>query len=249
VELEGEIGEIPILERVVDAVPYTQFQNFRGPYAYKRKGGEIQLETQLRPNDFFEGNQLSCFAGHVDVEKALMISPVDDLLACNPELRDFYEQHANRVLAATGGRGSINDMALYETVFQRTGGGVMDFAGLRPIEIYEEALQWLSEYRAIQWWSWFRICGVTGFMLSHHGNDVAAREQIWKAHHTWSSQYPYFTVEENVRMVEKACRRSRLPGLPFLLNLVRFDNPDMSIREHAFRTFSPRPNGGKGHNE
>jgi hypothetical protein len=48
VQLEdGE--QIPILEKLVDHVPYTQFQNFRAPYACKLKDGQLRSHTQLRP--------------------------------------------------------------------------------------------------------------------------------------------------------------------------------------------------------
>lgn len=229
VELEGGI-RVPILEHVVDSVPYNQFQNFRGPYACKLKDGTLRWETQLKPESgYFDDSQLSSFASHVDRDQAKRLPSVDELLEFNPELRHFCEQHANRVIASGSGTCSMQDLSLYETAFQSRGGGIIDFAGLPELDIFEEALKWLHPQRTTQWWSWFRICGVTVTMLEKYGEDPQARSRIWQAHHAWSSQYPYFTVEENVEMVEKS-RGKRVSGLPLLMRLVRFDNPDMNVR-------------------
>lgn len=160
-------------------------------------------------------------------ERALELPSVNELLECNPELRHYYEQHANRVMASGNGTCSMQDIALYESMFQRPGGGVLDFAGRPDLEVYEEALvRWLHPERATQWWSWFRLCGVTYSMLERYENDVQARDRIWQAHHTWSSQYALFSAEENVEMVMKS-RGKRVSSLPLLMRLVRFDNPDM----------------------
>jgi hypothetical protein len=225
---------IPILERVVDHVPYTRFQNFRGPYACKHQDGQLRLETQLRPEVLFEQSELSGFAGHVDPSRALPLPSIDEMLTLNPELREL----SSRQRKLGGESGSIQDMALYSSIFQRPGSGTLDLSGFPEIERYEEALKWLNPERAIQWWSWFRICGVTYSMLKMHGDSAEKRDRIWSAHHAWSSQYSGFTVQENVMMVEK-CQGRRISGLSLLMNLLRFDNPDMNFRANSFQVHRP----------
>lgn len=239
VELEGGMS-IPILERVIDHVPYSAWQNFRGPYACKLKDGSLRAETQLRPSSgYFEGCELSCFASYVDADRALALPDVSELLEWNPELSHYYEQHKNR-LRATGADGdcSMHDMSLYESSFQQKGGGLIDFAGVPDVEVYEEALNFLHPDRAIQWWSWFRICGVTSSMLEMYGRDAELRKRIWQAHHKWSSQYSHFTIAENTEMVEKGFGK-RTSGLAFLKRLVRFDNPQMEVRTSGSKIFVP----------
>lgn len=243
VELDGGM-KIPILEKVIDKVPYSSFQNFRGPYACKLKDGALRLETQLKPAEYFGNCELSCFASNVDVDRALPLPSVSDLLEANEELKHYYEQHANRVMASGSDGCSMTDLAMYESSFQRGGGGIIDFAGIPPLEVYEEALQWLHRDRAMQWWSWFRICGVTWSMLETHGRCKEARDRIWKAHHAWSSQYSHFTAEENVEMVER-CQGKRVSGLPLLRRLVCFDNPEMEVRTSTTsKIFTPHKQNG-----
>jgi hypothetical protein len=238
VEFEGS-KSVPILERVVDTVPYTQFQNFRGPYACKIKNGELRLDTQLLPDeDFLTNNELSFFASHTDSHQALELPTVDELLEHNAELREYYEHHANRIMASGSSAPSMQDFALYETVFQQRGGGMLDFGGKPELEIYEEALRCLHPERACQWWSWFRISGVTHTILEKYGKDAEARRRIWRAHNAWSSQYSDFDAQENIDMVEK-CRGKRVSGLPLLMRLVRFDNPDMEMRTGGHRIYTP----------
>lgn len=243
VEMEGDIS-VPILERVVDAVPYSPFQNFRGPFACKRKDHALRLETQLVPESLFEENSLSCFASHVNPRQALKLPSVDELLECNHELRHFCEEHQNRVVAS-GGTSGIHDLALYNSQFQQCGRGIIDFAGRPELEVYEEALKvggWLHADRAKQWASWFRICGVTYSMLEKYGSDHQARSRIWNAHHTWSNQYLEFDDQENVQMVMN-CEGKRVSGLPLLMRMVRFDNPDAQVRTAVSRIFRPMKDG------
>lgn len=132
----------------------------------------------------------------------------------------------------------MQDYALYECFFQRPGGGLLDFAGLPELEIFEQAHAWLHPERATQWWSWFRLCGVTYSMLESHGHDAQARERIWQVHHKWSSQYSNFCEDENREMVMR-CRGKRVSGLPLLIRLVRFDNPDMEVRTTRWKIHTP----------
>jgi len=233
--LEVDIDDhetLPILQVVVDRVPYSKFQSLRGPYACKLKDGELRTDTQLVPEDgFFQGDPLTCFAGYVDTSYALPMPPLSQLLAWNSEISDLHEQHRVRVAAPDGGNAvSPQDIAnLYDTAFQRYQGGVLDLAGKTDIAVYEEALKWIHPERALQYWSWFRICGVTCKMLEQYANDTAAQERIWLAHKLWSGSYPQYSDEENAQKVEEA-RGKRISGLALLRRLVCFDNPNMQIR-------------------
>mmetsp|Transcript_116921 Transcript_116921/g.212751 ORF Transcript_116921/g.212751 Transcript_116921/m.212751 type:complete len:538 (+) Transcript_116921:68-1681(+) len=232
-ELDGG-EEVPLLERLVDRVPYTKFQCFRGPYACKMKDGELRPETQFVPESFFENDQRSCFASYVNRDWALELAPVNDLLQWNEELRHHHETYMSRMPSSMGGMPSHQDqLCLYDPMFQQPGGGCWDFAGLPNLEVYEELLRWLHPERAKQFWSWFRICGITFTMLEEYQDKPEARERIWRAHHAWSSRYDYFTESENVEQVEKS-RGKRVSGLVLLKKLVRFDNPDMQVRFSTF---------------
>lgn len=245
-QVELEDGEsIPILERLVDRVPYTKFQLFRGPYACKMKDGEIRPETQFVPVSFFQNDQRSCFASYVDPDWALNLASVDELLQHNDELRSLHQTHMNRMPISMGGTASHQDqLCLYDPVFQRRGGGFLDFAGRPDLEVYQDALKWLDPERAKQWWSWFRISGVTFTLLEKYQDNPDAREKIWRAHFQWSSRYENFSEAENVYQVERS-RGKRVSGLPLLQRLVRFDNPDMRIRFSTFETAQTHSNASQ----
>lgn len=237
-ELEG--GEsVPILEKVVDRVPYTKFQLFRGPYACKLTSGVLRRETRLEPEGHFRDDPLAAFASRVNEDYALELPPTARLLEWNEELRFFNERQQSLVSAANGGtmgQVSPQDMAnLYTPTFQ-TGrsGGILDFAGLSDLEQYEVAMQHLNPDRALQWWSWFRMSGVTYTMLDRYKDNADARKRIWKAHFAWSSKYPGFCEDENVNSVMK-CQGSRVSGLQLLFQLVRFDNPGMEVRTSTWQ--------------
>jgi hypothetical protein len=176
-------------------------------------------------------------------EYALKLPTVQELLAWNDELRHFHAEQEQRVKASASQRDgpegswpvSPQDQAnLYHPAFQRPGGGIVDLAGLTEVEKYEEALSWLHPERASQWWSWFRVCGVTFRMLEKFGRSEAARSRIWKAHHTWSKAYAFFNEEENVEQV-LASRGRNVSGFTLLLRLLRFDNPHMEVRESSWQ--------------
>lgn len=230
-----EDGEsVPILQQLVDRVPYTQFQLFRGPFACKLSAGQLRPETMLEPEGYFRSDPLTCFAGYVYPDYALALPPVQQLLDWNEELRHLNKQQQQRVHAATREEPravSPLDVAnLYQAAFQQhSGGGTVDFAGMTDLEKYEEALRWLHPERASQWWSWFRISGVTCKMLQRYRDNQPACERIWSAHFAWSRSYPDFDQGENVDMV-RAGRNRPTSGIQLLLNLVRFDNPDMTVR-------------------
>lgn len=226
------------MDQVVDKVPYMQFQLFRGPYACKFKDGRFRPETSLEPESFFLGDPLTCFAGHVAPQHALPMASVETLLSQNDELRHFHSEHARRLETVwTQGQGSSRSWEvspmdaenLYCPKFQMAGAGTIDLAGLTEVERFEEALQQIHPRRAHQWWSWFRISGVTCKMLQEHGRDAESRRRIWEAHMQWASEYPEFTAEENLEFVEKGIGR-RVSGIGLLMRLVKFDNPEAVVR-------------------
>lgn len=239
VDLVGGIS-VPILDRVVDRVPYSRFQTLRGPYACKLVGGQLLRETRLEPESLFRSDPLAAFAGLADSDYALELPPVELLLQENEELRHFYERQLSGMASSASSFGpgwlygsarvSPMDQAnLYLSDFQRRGGGVIDLAGLTEVEQFEEALRWLHPDRASQYWSWFRISGVVCRMLEEHCDEEEHRRRIWEAFFAWSNGYPLFDVEENIEMVEKARGRC-VSGLQLLLRLAQFDNPDMQLR-------------------
>jgi len=230
VELEDGT-EIPILEEVVDRVPYMRFQLFRGPYACKLSSGRFRRETELEPEGYFRGDPLAFFAGHVDLDYALELPALQQLLAWNEELRDVTMRQRDRLMAAGGcdWRVPPGDLAnMYLPRFQNLGGGSVDLAGLPEVLRYKEALRWLHPERAKQWWSWFRICGVTWSMLQRYGSNAEMCQQIWQAHHNWSSGYQPYCAAENEQMVND-CEGKFVSDMPLLSKLVRYDNPNMEV--------------------
>mmetsp|Transcript_18530 Transcript_18530/g.58048 ORF Transcript_18530/g.58048 Transcript_18530/m.58048 type:complete len:480 (+) Transcript_18530:3-1442(+) len=238
VDLEG--GEsVEVLSKLVDRVPYSRFQLFRGPYACKLAAGQLRRETSLEPESWFRGDPLTCFAGHVEPYYALDLPNVQRILEWNPELRDLHMTHQRHVgdAAVEGPRQiSPQDLAsLYmESFRQRAVGGFIDFAGMTDLEQYEAALEWLHPDRASQWWSWFRISGVTCSMLERYEDNRAAQDRILRAHMRWASAYPTFSEEENLDMIRNSAGR-RVSRLHLLLNLVRFDNPGMQVRTSTWQ--------------
>mmetsp|Transcript_66544 Transcript_66544/g.187416 ORF Transcript_66544/g.187416 Transcript_66544/m.187416 type:complete len:498 (-) Transcript_66544:226-1719(-) len=232
-KLDMDSGEsVPILDHVVDRVPYSRFQLFRGPYACKVSGGRFRPETCLEPEGHFRSDPLASFASRIDPDYKLQLAPLAQLLEGNPELRHAHQQQSDRVVASLDGSPrevSPSDLALlYRREFQHTDGGSINFAGLTPLEQYELALQAIHQDRASQWWSWFRISGVTSRMLNRYRDDHDTCRRIWTAHHTWSSSYIDFDANENVETVRKAEGR-QVSGLSFLLHLVRFDHPNKQV--------------------
>lgn len=234
-KVEMDDGETEtILETVVDRVPYMPFQLFRGPYACKLRDGALRKETQFKPMNVFRGDELTWFAGHVNRSYALELASPEQLLEWNEELRHYSRTHSERVVASGALVGgfpvSHQDMVcLYDLSFQRLGAGFLDLAGRPDVEVYEECLKFLHPKRCLQFWSWFRITGVTYKMIEQYQHDAVSRERIWKAHCTWSSGYSAFCEQENWDWVQKSEGR-RVSGLALLRKLVCFDNPDMKVR-------------------
>jgi len=229
---DGE--HVPILAKLVDRVPYTRFQLFRGPHACKLVSGQLRPETSLQPDKLFRDDPLTCFAGRTEPSYALELPSVQNVLDWNPEVSNLHKRHQQRILDATvdGPRQiSPQDQAnLYTELFrQRASVGIIDFAGMTDLEQYEAALKWIHPERASHWWSWFRISGVTSRMLERYSDNPVARDRIWHAHRRWSRAYPAFTEEENIELVQQSAGRP-VSGLHLLLNLVRFDNPDVQVR-------------------
>lgn len=240
-QVDLKSGEsLPILDQVVDRVPYSKFQLLRGPYACKLKDGLLHADTCLEPEGVFRSDPLAYFAGNVDQAYQLKLPSVSELLGWNEELRHFQEEQAQRVqrVDGYGPHGiCVQDMTdLYHPAYQvnRGGGGLLDLAGLTDLERYEVMLPMLHPTRSTQYWSWFRISGVAFSMLEQYQHDNLAQQRIWKAHLTWSSGYADFDEDENVETVSKAAG-ARVSGLGLLHRLVKFDNPDLQVRTSASR--------------
>lgn len=227
--------QLHILQEVVDRVPYMPFQLFRGPYASKLKSNILEPQTQLLPEEFFRESQLSCFASHVDPDYALPLATAQELLDWNIKLQELLLERNAKVENACGTWQApyvphdLDFVNLYDPMFQQRGGGFLDLAGRTEVEVYEECLKQLHPNRCNQFWTWFRISGVTCWMLERFGHTSETRSRIWAAHHEWSRGYPYYCEVENMDRVYEG-EGKRLPSLSLLRRLVRFDNPDMSVR-------------------
>jgi len=232
VDMEGG-ASLSVLQELVDPMPYMRFQLLRGPYACKLKHGRLAKDTQLAPEGYFRSDPLAYFAGYVNHDYALTLPSVEELLAWNEEVRELHAFRRDQVVMATRD-GSwpvspLDERNLYLPEFQRRiGGGVIDFAGMTDLELYEEALQWLHGDRASQWWSWFRITGVTSKMIMRYRYNRTACDRIWRAHMAWSSQYPHFDERENIDMVEAGVSKN-VSGLRLLLQIIRHDNPQFEL--------------------
>lgn len=237
--LEHDDGQsLPLLERIVDRVPYMRFQLFRGPYACKLADGALRRDTQLLPEALFRGDDLCCFAGYTEEGHMLPLASPERMLQMNKELRRHHEQYQQRGPHGLSTDGpwptSPQDLAnLYTPAFRQDTRGHLNFAGLSDVEKFEEGLRWLHPDRAHQWWSWFRLCGVTFTMLERHSADLALRRRIWQAHHAWAGAFPRYCAEENDRMVLKS-EGHRVSGLGLLMRLVNHDNPGMRFRSQLF---------------
>jgi len=232
-DLEGGTS-LPILDLLVDRHPYTRFQLFRGPRACKLKDGSLRPETRLEAEVPFRDDPLAFFASRVNPDVALKLPTVQELLEKNEEVRQLHEQQRARLAAARrhGGPRLENPedrSRLYMHGFQQQGSGVLDFAGLTDLEQYEQALQCLHPDRASQYWSWFRVSGVTCQMLQRYGGNLEAQQRVWDAHFNWSRNYATYDEEENIELVQRASGK-RLPDQRLLLRLAAFDNPGMEVR-------------------
>eukprot|EP00932_Pfiesteria_piscicida_P016178 SRR837773.3114.p1 GENE.SRR837773.3114~~SRR837773.3114.p1 ORF type:complete len:312 (+),score=53.83 SRR837773.3114:399-1334(+) len=233
-----------LLAELVDTAPYSPFQLLRGPYACKLKNGELDRESCLEPEGHFRSDPLAYFAGHVDAEYALPLPSVGNLLSVNEELRHYRERYLAGLRHSSGsrpGRCSFQDEAnLFHLFFSMAGDeGVLDLSRLSDVEKYEVALERLHHHRASQWWSWFRISGVTNDMLRRYGSDPELSRRIWSAHMKWSSGFPDFDEKENKEMVF-SCDGRPVSGLNLLLRLLRFDNPGLNVIESQLTMAVPR---------
>jgi len=233
-------GSIPILQQLVDRVPYTKFQLFRGPYACKISKGRYRPETAFRPEGFFSNNPLACFVGYVNQDYRLPLLRPAQVLECNGEVRHHQEQsrlHIHKTLAVNDWGYSHDNISLqdksylYDPVFEQDTKGTINLSGLSDLEKYELALQRLHPDRSCQWWSWFRISSVTYKLLQKYDTDSRSSKRIWDAYFAWSSRYPHFDKQENIRLVRANQGKERMSGLPLLIQLMKHDNPGMDINE------------------
>mmetsp|Transcript_37133 Transcript_37133/g.78765 ORF Transcript_37133/g.78765 Transcript_37133/m.78765 type:complete len:477 (-) Transcript_37133:111-1541(-) len=230
---------IPLLEQLVDTVPYMRFQMLRGPHACKLKDGQLVPETRLEPENLYRNDELSTFAGHADPDIRLDLPPPGEILANDEELRHYHLEHKEQLRQSTGpgsGRVSIQDqVALFSPCYVMSHlGGTWDASSCTDVDKFEEALTLLHPRRATDWWSWFRISGVTYTMLVRYEGIPEVQRRIWDAHMKWSSGYEHFDYDENVHMVLDAEGKPK-PGLNLLMRLVRFDNPNLIVIEEGHR--------------
>eukprot|EP00746_Dinoflagellata_sp_MGD_P005264 gnl/MRDRNA2_/MRDRNA2_110201_c0_seq1.p1 gnl/MRDRNA2_/MRDRNA2_110201_c0~~gnl/MRDRNA2_/MRDRNA2_110201_c0_seq1.p1 ORF type:complete len:618 (+),score=94.58 gnl/MRDRNA2_/MRDRNA2_110201_c0_seq1:244-1854(+) len=240
--IEEDGNPVPLLDLVVDRVPYMRFQLLRGPFACKLKDGLLRPDTCLRPDDeeYFRDNPLSCFAGYLEDDFKLPMLALDQLMESIPEVHEAELRTCNATARVNGSIASLssdgdwtpslNDMTLlYTEEFQmRNTIRSQDFSCKSPIEVYETALQMLHPARASQFWSWFRISGVTYSMLERYNDDSDAKDRIWQAHRNWSRSYHRYDDEENVDSVLRSSGK-RVSGLQLLVKLAKWDNPDANI--------------------
>eukprot|EP00439_Symbiodinium_sp_Y106_P059494 s537_g8.t1 len=156
------------------------------------------------------GDDLTCFASYVKPEYALELPSMDEIVERNPL-----------------------DASIFSPDFQtQSGPKFLDLAGLTQLERYETCMERLQPERACDWWSWFRVSGVTSTMLDKYQDDDVARQRIWDTHCRWSSQYPNFCEQENLEIVMKAQER-RTPGVKLLVEVLEHDYPGLEALEGA----------------
>lgn len=176
------------LRKVVDLQVYSKFQLFRTLYASKLDAGTSRLrpETALQPVSGypFRGDDLTCFAGHVAQrhKEPLLLSPCE-LLQKDPHLLQLLKEEAHRrAIGKRGGNGGPSapgcDIALEISEFivvkkEETSSSSavdddlllaprIDFSAIRrPSTRFRVALHNIHPGRGNQFWSWFRLAGVT----------------------------------------------------------------------------------------
>lgn len=240
--IEEDGRQVPLLASVVDCAPYMRFQLLRGPFACKLKDGLLRPDTCLVPDDeeYFRNDPLSCFAGYVDEDFNLPMLTLEKLMEIKPELQETQLQTCDAVARVNGSIASLPDAGewgpslhdqtlLFVEEFQMQGcNRSQDLSCMNPVEVYETTLEMLHPGRASQWWSWFRICGVTYSMLERYNDDSEARDRIWQAHHNWSRSFLRYSEEENVDAVLSS-QGKRVSGLQLLVKLAKWDNPDVNV--------------------
>mmetsp|Transcript_13003 Transcript_13003/g.29514 ORF Transcript_13003/g.29514 Transcript_13003/m.29514 type:complete len:449 (+) Transcript_13003:74-1420(+) len=237
-QVEAQVGSekksIPILDQVVDKVPYMRWQHFRGPHACKLSEGVLVRESEFEPKLYFNDDPLANFVTYCNNDVALPLPSVEEMLEWNPEVKRFHK-------APTAGgdcSGHQDEVLLYSEEFQKLGHGFFDAVERKDVDVYEAALVALHPKRASQWWSWFRVCGITCRLLEKHGRDSKLAARIWRAHHQWASQYATYSPEENEHVVMTAVGK-RTSGLQLLIKMVAHDNPEWHVRSVGFERPGP----------
>jgi len=226
-ELKGQ-GTRQVLKHVLDAAVYKKLQLLRGPWACKLKGGNIDTATRMEPEEPYWGDDLTCFASYVKPEYALELPSMDEIVERNPLVKSILQDSA----ASSFDR--REDASIFSPDFQtQSGPKFLDLAGLTQLERYETCMERLQPERACDWWSWFRVSGVTSTMLDKYQDDDVARQRIWDTHCRWSSQYPNFCEQENLEIVMKAQER-RTPGVKLLVEVLEHDYPGLEVRQEAW---------------
>ncbi|CAE7719030.1 unnamed protein product [Symbiodinium pilosum] len=189
----------------------------------------------MEPEEPFYGDELTYFASYAQPAYALKLPSMEQLTTWNPSIALASEE-------SKAARNSFQreDTNLFDPQFrQDSAARALDLAGLTTLERYEACMQMLHPDRACDWYSWFRISGVTATMLNRYDHDDLARKRIWNAHCEWSCNYPNFCEQENFEVVLQA-QQKVTPGIKILLELLRHDNPNLQVREHAWPFHIPR---------
>ncbi|CAE7287853.1 unnamed protein product [Symbiodinium necroappetens] len=227
VELEGQ-GSQHILKHVLDGAVYKKLQLLRGPWACKLKGGHIDTATRMEPEEPYWGDDLTCFASYVQPDYALELPCMNEIAERNPLVGRILQDSAHSSFLRR------EDNSIFSPDFQtQLGPKFLDLAGLTQLERYETCMELLQPERACDWWSWFRVSGVTSTMLDKYHDNDAARQRIWDTHCRWSGQYPHFCEQENFEVVMKAQER-RTPGIKFLVEVLEHDYPGLEVRQEAW---------------
>lgn len=231
VDVEG--GQERLLRRLVDRAPYRSFQLLRGPFACKLKNKEVVRSSKFEPEEYFDNDVLTCFAGYVQKAHALPIPSMEEILQSNQELLEMDRDEEDV-------RSKDNPALFADQFQQRHHSDSLDLAGLTELEQYEVLLQYLGDGRADDWCSWWYISGITCSMFRSFNHCDEAKKRIWEAHCRWSSRSFKFDETENWLRITEADQAPHLPTLRSLKRLVEHDHPLMKVRDKLWTFHMPK---------
>lgn len=94
---------------------------------------------------------------------------------------------------------------------------------------FEIYLKTLHPDRAHHYLTWKWISSVAYRLIDDNAGDDEYKEKVMGIFLNWSSAYPYYDEQENIKMVEMWERYHRRT-MGFIYDLVKFDNPDIEIK-------------------